>query len=75
MSTEDDLHDLLRRLGLRADAIDLPPSFNGPGHRGFGFLTFADAAQAADALAVLGDGVELKGRTLRAEPVRERGTR
>lgn len=69
--SEQELLELLRRLGLEPVSVHLPLHRDGSRagqRRGFGFACFETAQATADALVVLGQGVTFLGRPIVASP-------
>lgn len=70
-TTDDSLRHAFEPHGQVTDAKVISDRDTGRS-RGFGFVTFAAAADATSAIAAL-DGSDLDGRTIRVNPANERG--
>jgi RNA recognition motif-containing protein len=70
-TTGETLRSAFERFGAVEDATVLTDRDTGRS-RGFGFVTFADAAAADEAMAAM-DGVELEGRRIRVNEAQSRG--
>ena len=70
---ENDLAELFRAYGSVIGAKVVEDRATGKS-KGFGFVTFASAAGADDAMSALRDGLAVEGRTLTVRPATQRGT-
>lgn len=70
-TTDDSLRTAFERYGDVTDAAVITDRETGRS-RGFGFVTFADAASADSAISAM-DGSSLDGRSIRVNEANERG--